>query len=83
MGTGASRPGDLVGLLSALQASLFFWCRRHITVLAGEGRKQVAGLVVECKWLDSCNTAGEGWLTAALSLLLQTQRSWWPTVCQC
>ena len=75
MGTGTSRPGDLVGLLSALQASLFFWCRRHITVLAGEARKQVAGLIVECKWLKLQVNAGA--LSAQCSsLLLQTRRSW-------
>ncbi len=36
--TGASKPTDLVKLLSALQASLFYWCR---TKLASDATKEI------------------------------------------
>ena len=49
--SGSSRPDDLLKLLCALQASLFVWCRRHIT--SEEGGEKVKGtaasLLRECE----------------------------------
>ena len=47
---GAPRPDNLVKLLSALQSSLFFWCRQHLTGGEEGIRKQAAHLLEQCKW---------------------------------
>jgi hypothetical protein len=36
LSSGRARPGDLVRLLSALQASLFFWCRKNMVASAAQ-----------------------------------------------
>ncbi len=50
--TGASKPDDLVKLLSALQASLFIWCQRILrnTETVEIVRKAVYKLLTNCEW---------------------------------
>lgn len=50
--TGASKPDDLVKLLSALQASMFFWCKGALASSTEEGDKMkeaAISLLSECE----------------------------------
>ena len=52
--TGASKPDDLVKLLSALQASLLFWCKKILGSSSGEKAKKAASsLLSDCESFTS------------------------------
>ena len=70
--SGMARPANLVCLLCALQASLFFWCRKN---MAGSA---VQGLLLKCR-LHCCLNL----LSLTPSPLAQTSRDWSPPVWLC
>ncbi len=51
--TGEEKPDDLTRLLSALQASLFFWCQCHLSTEEESkeevNTKAVSRLITRCK----------------------------------